>query len=225
LTEEQRAALAAIKPAAGFSVHLLHGVTGSGKTEVYLRLVAQALADGKQALLLVPEINLTPQLEGRIRARFPDAGVVSLHSELAEAARERHWRSAFGEASIILGTRLSIFTPLPRLGLIVIDEEHDSSFKQQDGMRYSARDVAVFRAHQLGIPIVLGSATPSLESWANAQGGRYGLLSLNQRANPEATLPVVHSRYAKDGFEGGVSEPLIAAIQERLARGEQSLVF
>lgn len=227
LTEEQRAALAAIKPAAGFSVHLLHGVTGSGKTEVYLRLVAQALADGKQALLLVPEINLTPQLEGRIRARFPDAGVVSLHSELAEAARERHWRSAFGgEASIILGTRLSIFTPLPRLGLIVIDEEHDSSFKQQDGMRYSARDVAVFRAHQLGIPIVLGSATPSLESWANAQGGRYGLLSLNQRANPEATLPVVHILDTrKMALKEGVSEPLIAAIQERLARGEQSLVF
>ena len=211
LTDEQAEALAGIDPAAGFSVHLLHGVTGSGKTEVYLRLVEQALAGGKQALLLVPEINLTPQLEGRVRARFPDAGVVSLHSELAEAARERNWRAAFaGEASIILGTRLSIFTPLPRLGLIVIDEEHDSSFKQQDGMRYSARDVAVFRAHQLGIPILLGSATPSLESWANAQGGRYGLLKLNQRANPEATLPEV---------------PLIAAIKERLARGEQSLVF
>jgi len=166
-------------------------------------------------------------LEGRVRARFPDAGVVSLHSELAEAARERNWRAAFaGEANIILGTRLSIFTPLPRLGLIVIDEEHDPSFKQQDGMRYSARDVGVFRAHQLGIPILLGSATPSLESWANAQGGRYGLLTLNQRANPEATLPLVHVLDTrKKVLQEGVSEPLIAAIKERLARGEQSLVF
>jgi primosomal protein N' (replication factor Y) len=227
LTDEQARALAAINPAAGFSVHLLHGVTGSGKTEVYLRLVEQALAAGRQALLLVPEINLTPQLEGRVRARFPEAGVVSLHSELAEAARERNWRAAFaGEASIILGTRLSIFTPLPRLGLIVIDEEHDPSFKQQDGMRYSARDVGVFRAHQLGIPILLGSATPSLESWANALGGRYGLLTLNQRANPDATLPAVHILDTrKMALKEGVSEPLIAAIKERLARGEQSLVF
>ena len=227
LTDEQASALSAIDPAIGFSVHLLHGVTGSGKTEVYLRLVEQALAAGRQALLLVPEINLTPQLEGRVRARFPDADVVSLHSELAEAARERNWRAAFtGEASIILGTRLSIFTPLPRLGLIVIDEEHDPSFKQQDGMRYSARDVGVFRAHQLGIPILLGSATPSLESWANAQGGRYGLLTLNQRANPEATLPAVHILDTrKMVLKEGVSEPLIAAIKERLARGEQSLVF
>ncbi|NTV68577.1 MAG: primosomal protein N' [Azonexaceae bacterium] len=227
LTDEQATALAAIDPAAGFSVHLLHGVTGSGKTEVYLRLVEQALAAGRQALLLVPEINLTPQLEGRVRARFPEAGVVSLHSELAEAARERNWRAAFaGEASIILGTRLSIFTPMPRLGLIVIDEEHDPSFKQQDGMRYSARDVGVFRAHQLGIPILLGSATPSLESWANAQGGRYGLLTLNQRANPEAKLPVVHIiNTRKMVLKEGVSEPLIAAIKERLVRGEQSLVF
>ncbi|MBU1362245.1 MAG: primosomal protein N' [Gammaproteobacteria bacterium] len=227
LTDEQTSALAAIDPAAGFSVHLLHGVTGSGKTEVYLRLVEKALSAGRQALLLVPEINLTPQLEGRVRARFPDAEVVSLHSELAEAARERNWRAAFaGEASIVLGTRLSIFTPLPRLGLIVIDEEHDPSFKQQDGMRYSARDVGVFRAHQLGIPILLGSATPSLESWANAQGRRYGLLTLNQRANPAAKLPAVHVINTKKMvLKEGVSEPLIAAIKERLARGEQSLVF
>ncbi len=227
LTDEQASALAAIDPAAGFSVHLLHGVTGSGKTEVYLRLVEKALSAGRQALLLVPEINLTPQLEGRVRARFPDAEVVSLHSELAEAARERNWRAAFaGEASIVLGTRLSIFTPLPRLGLIVIDEEHDSSFKQQDGMRYSARDVGVFRAHQLGIPILLGSATPSLESWANAQGRRYGLLTLNQRANPAAKLPAVHVINTKKMvLKEGVSEPLIAAIKERLVRGEQSLVF
>jgi primosomal protein N' (replication factor Y) len=227
LTAEQSTALMAIDLNAGFSAHLLHGVTGSGKTEVYLRLIARALAAGQQVLLLVPEINLTPQLEGRVRARFPEAGVVSLHSELAEAARERNWRAAFaGEASIVLGTRLAIFTPLPRLGLIVIDEEHDSSFKQQDGMRYSARDVGVFRARQLAIPILLGSATPALESWANAQSKRYNLLTLRQRANPEATLPAVHLLDTrKMVLKEGVSEPLIAAIKERLARGEQSLVF
>ncbi|TXG98723.1 MAG: primosomal protein N' [Rhodocyclaceae bacterium] len=227
LTAEQSVAVEAIDPGAGFSACLLHGVTGSGKTEVYLRLVEKTLALGRQVLLLVPEINLTPQLEDRVRARFPEAGVVSLHSELAEAARERNWRAAFaGEASIVLGTRLSIFTPLPRLGLIVVDEEHDASFKQQDGMRYSARDIAVFRARQLGIPILLGSATPSLETWANAQGGRYGLLTLRERANPEARLPAVRVLDTRRMvLKEGVSEPLIAAIKERLARGEQSLVF
>ncbi|MGE5472187.1 MAG: primosomal protein N' [Bacteroidota bacterium] len=227
LTAEQAIAVDAIDPAAGFSAHLLHGVTGSGKTEVYLRLIERALAAGRQVLLLVPEINLTPQLEDRVRARFPEIGVVSLHSELAEAARERNWRAAFaGEANIVLGTRLAIFTPLPRLGLIVIDEEHDASFKQQDGMRYSARDVAVFRAHQRGIPILLGSATPSLESWANAQSGRYRLLTLKERANPEASLPQVHVLDTRPMvLQEGVSAALVAAIKERLARGEQSLVF
>jgi primosomal protein N' (replication factor Y) len=227
LTDEQTVAVEAIDPTAGFSAHLLHGVTGSGKTEVYLRLIERALAAGKQVLLLVPEINLTPQLEGRVRARFPETGVVSLHSELAEAARERNWRAAFaGEASIVLGTRLSVFTPMPRLGLIVVDEEHDSSFKQQDGMRYSARDVAVFRAHQLGIPILLGSATPSLESWANAQSKRYGMITLRERANPEATLPLVKLIDTRRMvIKDGVSEPLMAAIKLRLERGEQSLIF
>ncbi|MDP3538178.1 MAG: primosomal protein N' [Azonexus sp.] len=227
LTTAQAVAVEAVDPAGGFSAHLLHGVTGSGKTEVYLRLVERTLAAGKQVLLLVPEINLTPQLEGRVRARFPDEGIVSLHSELAEAARERNWRAAFaGEASIVLGTRLAIFTPMPNLGLIVIDEEHDSSFKQQDGMRYSARDVGVFRARQLGIPILLGSATPSLESWANAQSGRYGLINLRERANPLATLPAVHMLDTRRMvLKEGVSDPLIAAIKLRLERGEQSLIF
>ena len=227
LTGEQSAAVEAIDPAAGFAAHLLHGVTGSGKTEVYLHLIERALAAGRQVLLMVPEINLTPQLEGRVRARFPEAGVVSLHSELAEAARERNWRAAFaGEAAIVLGTRLSIFTPLPRLGLIVIDEEHDASFKQQDGMRYSARDIAVFRAHHLGIPILLGSATPSLETWANAQTKRYRMSSLYQRANPAATLPEVRLIDTRRlSVKDGVSEPLMVAIRERLARGEQSLIF
>ncbi len=227
LTGEQRIAIEAVDPAAGFAVHLLHGVTGSGKTEVYLRLIERTLAAGQQVLLLVPEINLTPQLEDRVRCRFPDTEIVSLHSELAEAARERNWIAAFrGEAGIVLGTRLSIFTPMPRLGLILVDEEHDPSFKQQDGMRYSARDVAVFRAHQLGIPVLLGSATPALESWANAKSGRYRLLSLKERANPQAQLPAVNLvDTRKMVLQEGVSEALIAAIRERLARGEQSLVF
>ena len=227
LTAEQSAALGAIDPQAGFSAHLLHGVTGSGKTEVYLRLIERVLTIGRQVLLLVPEINLTPQLEGHVRSRFPESTVVSLHSELAEAARERNWRAAFaGEAGIVLGTRLAIFTPMPRLGLIVVDEEHDVSFKQQDGMRYSARDVAVFRARQHGIPVVLGSATPSLESWANAQSRRYSLLTLRERANPEARLPVVRLLDTrKMVLRDGLSELLIAAIKARLERGEQSLVF
>ena len=227
LTAGQQQVIEAVQAGEGFAVHLLHGVTGSGKTEVYLRLIEQTLAAGQQVLLLVPEINLTPQLEQRVSARFNQVFSVSLHSELAEAARERNWRSAFsGEARIVLGTRLSVFTPMPQLGLIVVDEEHDPSFKQQDGMRYSARDVAVFRAHQLNIPVMLGSATPSLESWANAQSGRYRLLPLAERANPEAKLPAVDLvDTRKMNLQEGVSEALLAAIRERLARGEQSLVF
>lgn len=227
LTAEQAQAIDAVTVDGGYSAQLLFGVTGSGKTEVYLRLVERVLALGAQVLLLVPEINLTPQLEARVRGRFPERTVVALHSELAEAARERHWRAAFsGEADIVLGTRLAVFTPMPRLGMIIIDEEHDASFKQQDGMRYSARDVAVVRARQAAIPILLGSATPSLESWANAQGGRYGLQTLRERANPAATLPavnVVDTR--KMVLREGVSPPLVEAIRQRLAREEQSLVF
>jgi primosomal protein N' (replication factor Y) len=149
----------------------LHGVTGSGKTEVYLRLIERCLAVGQQSLLLVPEINLTPQLEARVAARFPAAGLVSLHSELGEAARSRNWRAALdGEARIVLGTRLAVFTPLPELGLIVVDEEHDSSFKQQDGIRYSARDLAVFRARDSGIR--LSSVRRRLRSRAGPTPGR-----------------------------------------------------
>ncbi|HJW25791.1 MAG TPA: primosomal protein N' [Rhodocyclaceae bacterium] len=227
LTVEQAAAIAAVPLGTGFAAHLLYGVTGSGKTEVYLRLVERALAAGGQVLLLVPEINLTPQLETRVRSRFPGANVVALHSELAEAARERNWRAAFaGEAEIVLGTRLAIFTPMPRLALIVVDEEHDASFKQQDGMRYSARDVAVFRARDLDIPVLLGSATPSLESWANAKSGRYRFITLKERANAQATLPAVRLLDTrKMVLQEGMSEPVLAAVTERLARGEQSLVF
>lgn len=227
LTPAQAAAIAAVQASSGFAPHLLFGVTGSGKTEVYLRLIEAALARGQQALVLVPEINLTPQLEARVRARFPERCVVALHSELAEAARERHWRAAFtGQADIVLGTRLAVFTPLPRLGLIVVDEEHDASFKQQDGMRYSARDVAVFRARDLDLPIVLGSATPALESWANAEHGRYRRIWLAERANPAAVLPAVNLLDTrKMALADGLSAPVLSAIEARLARGEQSLVF
>ena len=222
LTAEQRQVLATIEAlGGGFHAYLLHGVTGSGKTEVYLRLVERALAAGRQTLLLVPEINLTPQLEARVAARFPQAGLVSLHSELTEAARTRNWRAAFdGNARLVLGTRLAVFTPMPDLGLIIVDEEHDASFKQQDGMRYSARDVAVFRAHERDIPIVLGSATPSLESWANAADtrtpARYTLLTLRERAVAAAQLPAVQridTRVEKlqDGFSGA----LLQAIEKR----------
>ena len=231
LTDEQQVALDAIATGSGFRAHLLHGVTGSGKTEVYLRLVERALAAGQQALLLVPEINLTPQLEARVAARFPEAQLTSLHSELTEAARTRNWKAAFdGTARIVLGTRLAVFTPMPDLGLIVVDEEHDASFKQQDGMRYSARDVAVFRAHARGIPIVLGSATPSLESWANATDprtpARYGLLTLKERAVAAARLPAVRRIDTRlEKLQDGCCDALLKAINERLVRGEQSLVF
>ncbi|HRE86838.1 MAG TPA: primosomal protein N' [Accumulibacter sp.] len=232
LTGEQQVVLTSIAESGdGFHAYLLHGVTGSGKTEIYLRLIERALADGQQSLLLVPEINLTPQLEARVAARFPAAGLVSLHSELGDAARSRNWRAALtGEARIVLGTRLAIFTPLPELGLIVVDEEHDASFKQQDGIRYSARDLAVFRARQRAIKIVLGSATPSLESWANATTaagrGRYRLLTLSERAVEGARLPAVQRIDTRlDKPQDGLSSALLRAIEERLARGEQSLLF
>ncbi|CAG0959086.1 partial Primosomal protein N', partial [Rhodocyclaceae bacterium] len=226
LLEEQQTAVAAIGAARGFETFLLHGVTGSGKTEVYLRAIDAVLAAGGQALMLVPEIALTPQLEGRVRTRFPGRHIVSAHSGLAEAARARSFLEALeGRADIVLGTRLSVFMPLPRLKLIVVDEEHDPSFKQQDGLRYSARDVAVFRAKQLGVPIVLGSATPSLESFHHATSGRYRMLPLTRRAVAE-TLPEVRTvETRKEKLQDGMSAALVAAIGERLARREQSLVF
>ncbi len=227
LLEEQRQAVDGVAQAFGrFAPFLLHGVTGSGKTEVYLRLIEQALARGDQALLLVPEIALTPQLEARVSNRFPGARLVSLHSSLAEGARAAGFLQALkGEADIVLGTRLSVFTPLPRLGLIVVDEEHDASFKQQEGMRYSARDVAVWRAKQRNVPIVLGSATPSLESWAAAQAGRYRLLALTVRAVAEDMPEVRCVDTRREKLQDGMSEHLLRAIAVRLDRGEQSLVF
>ncbi|WEN43943.1 Primosomal protein N' [Thauera sp. GDN1] len=227
LTAEQATAVDAILGGgAGFRPWLLHGVTGSGKTEVYLRLAAHMLAQGRQVLMLVPEIALTPQLEQRVAQRFAAANVVSLHSALADGARSRGFVQALtGRADIVLGTRLAVFAPLPRLGLILVDEEHDASYKQQEGVRYSARDVAVWRARQRDVPVVLGSATPSLETWYHARSERYALQTLSQRA-VAATLPVVRcidTRRMK--LDEGLSPGLQAAIAQRLERGEQSLVF
>jgi len=227
LTAEQQKAVDAVTPTKGFACFLLHGITGSGKTEVYVHLMDAMLRRGGQVLLLVPEINLTPQLENYFRSRFPDVELVSLHSGLAEGVRAQNWIAAqSGAARIVLGTRLAVFTPLPQLSLILVDEEHDASFKQQDGLRYSARDVAIFRANQRGIPIVLGSATPSLESWHNAQSGRYTLLQLTQRAVLPATLPMVRCLdVGQLPLQEGLSEPLIGAIETRLQRKEQVLIF
>ncbi|MCC6210291.1 MAG: primosomal protein N', partial [Burkholderiales bacterium] len=211
----------------GFGVFLLHGVTGSGKTEVYLRLIAQVVARGQQALALVPEIGLTPQLDLRFRRAFPGARIAVLHSALQNSARTHAWLDAArGEAQIVLGTRLAVLTPLPRLGLVAVDEEHDPSFKQQEGLRYSGRDAAIQRAKLAGCPVVLGTATPSLETWQNSRAGRYELLTLAQRAVPGAMLPTVRTvdLRAQDPVHG-LAGSVIDAIRSRLSRGEQSLVF
>ncbi|UMR31687.1 primosomal protein N' [Massilia sp. MB5] len=229
LNPAQQTAADCIGGATGFQPALLYGVTGSGKTEVYLQACAQVLArdPAAQILILVPEINLTPQLEGNIRARFPGLMLATLHSSLSEGERMLHWLAAHeGRARIVLGTRLSILASLPRLQLIVIDEEHDPSYKQQEGLRYSARDLAVWRAWQLRIPIVLGSATPSLESWHHAQSGRYRLLELRERAVQQAVLPTVKLiDLERDKPRDGLSANLLAALRQRMARGEQSLLF
>ena len=237
LTDEQAAAVDAIRDADGFAPFLLHGVTGSGKTEVYLRALAAILAarPDAQALVLVPEINLTPQFEAAFRARFATldgTSIVTLHSGLAEGERARNWFAAHsGSARIVLGTRLAVLASLPKLAIIVVDEEHDPAYKQQEGLRYSARDLAIWRAKQLGLPVVLGSATPSLESWWQADQGRYTRLTLSRRAVAEAVLPSVklvdleeERRRGRASVEG-LSGPLIAALKTRLERGEQSLVF
>ncbi|WP_287880773.1 primosomal protein N' [Aquitalea sp.] len=228
LNDEQQAALAALTAQpSGFQCWLLHGITGSGKTEVYLQRIAQSLSARQQVLVLVPEINLTPQLVERFIQRFPATRIAVQHSQLADGERLRNWLDAWqGGADIVIGTRLSVFTPMPRLGLIVVDEEHDGSFKQQDGLRYHARDLAIWRARQAGIPIILGSATPSLETVANVEAGRYRQLKLNQRAHGAARLPTVRlvdTRRAK--LAEGLSEPVIKALSARLERREMSLVF
>lgn len=241
---EQAAVLAALRgarPPDGQAatepgVHLLHGATGSGKTEVYLRQAEQTLADGRQALMLVPEINLTPQLEARVMERFPGRRVVAMHSGLTPARRLQHWLLALlGEADIVLGTRMAVFAPLPRLGLIVVDEEHDPSYKQQEGARYSARDLAVVRGRLERVPVLLGSATPSLETWHNAlpveQGGtgRYRRLAMPARigqAPPPRVRLIDMAKLPRERQHDQVlAPPLLEALRLRLARGEQSLVL
>ena len=226
LTSEQRTAVESVHNAGrGFAPWLLLGVTGSGKTEVYLQLIADVLARSEQALLLVPEINLTPQLEAQVRTRFPAAIIVSLHSGLNESERLHGWLAAqSGVAGIVLGTRLAIFTPMPKLGLIIVDEEHDASFKQMDGLRYSARDLALVRAKERAVPVLLGSATPALETFHKASTGSYKSLVLTQRINAmPADIEYVDTRQAP--LIDGLSQELLKAIHATTKRGEQSLVF
>ncbi|MHB1140227.1 MAG: primosomal protein N' [Sulfuricaulis sp.] len=226
LNPDQKSAVAGILAGlGGFRPFLLHGVTGSGKTEVYLGVIEQVLAQGKQALVLVPEISLTPQLVGRFARRFR-APIALLHSGLNEQERLSAWvRASAGRASIVLGTRSAVFTPLMHPGLIVVDEEHDASYKQQDGFRYSARDVAVMRAAREKIPVILGSATPSLESLKNARQGAYTLIELPERTGT-AVMPQVRlldMRRLKPSE--GLSLPLREALAARLEKGEQSILF
>lgn len=228
LNDEQRAALEAIDAAhEAFAPFLLDGITGSGKTDVYLSAAARSVARGGQVLMLVPEINLTPQLVARVTQALPGARTVALHSGLPDGERVANWReAAVGTADVVLGTRLSIFAPMPRLNLIVVDEEHDGSYKQHDTVRYHARDAALWRGRRRRVRVVLGSATPSLETHANADAGRYQRLVLRRRADPRALPPVVRLVPARgEQVRDGLSTTLLAAIAGRLRRGEQSLVF
>ena len=230
LSPQQTEVLAQMAAAPG--PFLLHGATGSGKTEVYLQAVAKCLADNpkEQALMMVPEINLTPQLEARVKARFGDEGVVSMHSGMTGPQRLKSWLAAHqGSARIVLGTRMAIFASMPHLKWIVVDEEHDASYKQQEGARYSARDLAIYRARLEGAKVILGSATPSLESWHHsrpaAEGGRYVRLPMPARIGA-GQLPFVRRVDMNHQPRKTVlSAPLMAAIQERVAKGEQSMLL
>jgi primosomal protein N' (replication factor Y) len=226
LSDEQQQAVAAVSASLGqYQPFLLDGVTGSGKTEVYLALIEQVLAQGRQALLLVPEIGLAPQTVRRLRERLGVA-VEVLHSNLAEGDRARAWlRARAGTARVILGTRSAIFTPLPQAGLIIVDEEHDGSYKQQDGFRYHARDLAVVRARALGVPVLLGSGTPSLESLANAEAGRYRHLHLRARPGAVRAPQVQIIDVRAQRLQHGLSPALLSAVAETIGRGEQALVF
>ena len=225
LHPEQQAAVDAITASPGFAPFLLDGITGSGKTEVYLQAIAACLAAGKQALVLVPEIGLTPQTLSRFRSRL-GVEVHTLHSGMADGARARTWAAAArGQARVILGTRSAIFTPLPQAGLIIVDEEHDASYKQQDGFRYHARDFALVRAKALGVPIVLGSATPALETLNNALAGRYTHLRLTRRAAAAAPPRVRIMDMRKRRLQDGLSEEALTGIASHVANGGQVLVF
>jgi primosomal protein N' (replication factor Y) len=227
LREEQAQAVTEIRGSLGqFAAFVLHGVTGSGKTEVYLRVVESVLARNQRALVLVPEIGLTPQLVGRFRARF-DAPMAVLHSALTDHERLIAWREAFsGRARVVLGTRSAVFAPVPDLGVIIVDEEHDASFKQHEGgFRYSARDLAVVRAQRAAAPIVLGSATPALETLNNVANGRYTRLQLQHRAGQAEPPRLSLIDLRANAVEGGVSGPAIRAIERHLAEAGQVLVY
>lgn len=229
LTIEQKAALTMLAPSlrgeGGFATFLLHGVTGSGKTEIYLGVIDQVVARGREAIVLVPEISLTPQTIRRFRRRFPRVAV--LHSHLSEGERHRHWRSiANGEIQVVVGARSAIFAPTRKLGLIVIDEEHEGSFKQETVPRYHARDVAVKRAQLEGVPVILGSATPSLETWRNATTGRYTRISLRSRvgARPMPEVSLIDMRYEKP-VGVVLSSPLKEAMTRTIDAGEQVILL
>ncbi len=223
--EEQQAAIEAIGQAPGFVPWLLEGVTGSGKTEVYLQAITDCLARGRQALVLVPEIGLTPQMLARFRTRL-GVPVHALHSGLNDRERTRTWTACLrGEARVLVGTRSAVFTPLPEAGLIVVDEEHDGSYKQQDGIRYHARDFALIRGKALDVPVILGSATPSLESLHNAVSGRYRHLRLGRRAGAAMPPSVRVLDVRKRTLEAGLSPETLQAIDNALRAGGQVLVF
>lgn len=226
LNPAQAAAVGAVTAALdGFQAFVLDGVTGSGKTEVYLQLIAAVIARGRQVLVLVPEIGLTPQLIRRFEERL-DAPLAVLHSNLAEGARAQAWlQSRAGQAAVVLGTRSALFTPLAAPGLIIIDEEHDLSFKQQDGFRYHARDVALMRAKRCGIPVLLGSATPALETLHNVQSGRYRALHLPERAGGASTPVIEVLDMRQRRLQHGLSEPLLQHLEHCLQAGGQALVF
>ncbi|MEZ5416518.1 MAG: primosomal protein N' [Vicinamibacterales bacterium] len=231
-TVEQAAALAVLGPlvdAGRYQAALLKGVTGSGKTEIYLALAERARRGGRQALLLVPEIALTPALAGRVRARFGERVAIQ-HSGLSVGERHDQWhRVRQGDVDVVVGTRSAVFAPLERVGLIVVDEEHDGSYKQDEAPRYHGRDVAIVRGRQQDALVVLGSATPSLESFHNAARGRYTLVTLDRRVadRPLADVRVVNMReeWADTGTDLALSRPLVEGIAARLAAGEQSLVL
>ena len=210
-----------------FQPFLLYGITGSGKTEVYFDAMAKVLAQGRQVLFLLPEINLTPQLLKRVENRFVDVPTAVLHSQMAAGKRTQDYlRAMLGQAKLVIGTRLAVFTPLPDVGLIVVDEEHDGSFKQDNELRYHARDLAVWRAKQSGCPVVLGSATPSLESWHKAQSGAYRLLQLTERAHTAAQLPQVDIlNVGRLKLDNGFSPQALQLLKQNFEAGGMSLVY
>lgn len=228
LNADQQKASDEIQTAFGkFQPFLLYGITGSGKTEVYFDAMAKVLAQGRQVLFLLPEINLTPQLLKRVENRFADVLTAVLHSQMAAGKRTQDYlRAMLGQAKLVIGTRLAVFTPMDDVGLIVVDEEHDGSFKQDNELRYHARDLAVWRAKQSGCPVVLGSATPSLESWHKAQSGAYRLLQLTERAHASAQLPQVEIlNVGRLKLDNGFSPQALQLLKQNFEAGGMSLVY